>query len=103
MEKIIKKGSLSNINLRELISYRHFILNQFWRNINVIYKQTAFGSVYRILIPIIQSGLFAVIFSEPANAIHVEPPKPVLFCKASTSLFLTETPSILSLIAVFKA
>ena len=63
MEKIIKKGSLSNINLRELISYRHFIFNQFWRNINVIYKQTAFGSVYRILIPIIQSGLFAVIFS----------------------------------------
>lgn len=63
MEKIIKKGSLSNINFKELLSYRHFIINQFWRNINVVYKQTAFGSLWRIFIPIIQSGLFAIIFS----------------------------------------
>ena len=39
MEKIIKKGSLSNINFKELFDYRHFIINQFWRNINVVYNK----------------------------------------------------------------
>ena len=43
------------------------------------------------------------IFSKPANAIHVDPPKPVLFCNFSTLLFFTVTPVMLSLIAVFNA
>ena len=43
------------------------------------------------------------IFSKPANAIHVDPPKPVTFCNFFTYVSFTEIPGTLRLIAVFNA
>jgi lipopolysaccharide transport system permease protein len=65
--RLIEKGSLSKINFSEIYKYRYFIYNVFYRNITVIFKQTAFGYLWRILIPILQSGLIAVVFSGIAN------------------------------------
>lgn len=74
----IKKGSLSKINLREILLYKSFIFNVFYRNITIIFKQTAFGYFWRIIIPVIQSGLIAIVFSGIANLPTDEIP-PFLF------------------------
>ena len=74
----IKKGSLSKIKLSDIFSYKSFIYNVFYRNITVIFKQTAFGYFWRIIIPIIQSGLIAIVFSGIANLPTDEVP-PFLF------------------------
>ncbi len=74
----IKKGNLSKINFSDIYLYRSFIYNVFYRNITVIFKQTALGYFWRIIIPIIQSGLIAIVFSGIAKLPTDEIP-PFLF------------------------
>jgi lipopolysaccharide transport system permease protein len=76
--EIIKKNSLNNINFKSVYSYRSFIYLLFLRNIATIYKQTILGPFWQILIPVIQSGLFTLVFSKIAKLSTDEIP-PFLF------------------------
>jgi lipopolysaccharide transport system permease protein len=65
--QIIKKNSNNKINFKSIYQYRSFIYLLFLRNIATIYKQTIMGPFWQILIPLVQSGLFTLIFSKVAN------------------------------------
>lgn len=65
--EIIKKNSLNKISFKDVYTYRFFIYSLFLRNIATIYKQTVLGPFWQILIPIVQSGLFTLIFSKIAK------------------------------------
>lgn len=67
-EKILKpRSGWQLINLRELIEYRDLFYFLVWRNIKVRYAQTILGFAWAILNPIVQIGIFSIIFGKIAN------------------------------------
>src|SRR5579862_8583739 len=54
----------------ELISRRELLSILIWRDIKVRYKQTVFGILWALLLPLIQTVIFAMIFGRFA---HIPP------------------------------
>ena len=54
----------------ELIARRELLSFLIWRDIKVRYKQTVFGVLWAVLLPLLQTFIFAVIFGRFA---HIEP------------------------------
>ena len=55
------------MNLKEIYEFKYFLLQLIYRNFSLIYKQTVFGPFWQILNPLIQSGIFSLIFGKFAN------------------------------------
>lgn len=54
-------------NLKELYKYKFFLFQLIYRNFSLIYKQTVLGPFWQILNPLIQSGVFSIVFGEFAK------------------------------------
>jgi lipopolysaccharide transport system permease protein len=58
------------LNLRELWSYRELLFFLIWRDVKVKYKQTAFGAGWAILVPLVSTIVFTLVFN---RGLHVKP------------------------------
>lgn len=68
MSKIeIRKGTLSQLNIRDIFKNLNMIYEIVRRDIVVFHKQTALGPFWQIINPLIQSGIFVLIFSNLAK------------------------------------
>lgn len=85
--EIIKKNTLNKIDFKSIFNYRTFIYLLFLRNIATIYKQTIMGPFWQILIPLVQSGLFTLIFSKVAKLPTDEIP-PFLFYSSAMLIWI---------------
>ena len=85
--EIIKKNTLNKIEFETIGKYKTFIYLLFLRNIATIYKQTIMGPFWQILIPIVQSGLFTLIFSKVANLSTDDVP-PFLFYSSAMLIWI---------------
>jgi len=54
-------------DLKEIIKYKFFLVQLIYRNFSLIYKQTVLGPFWQILNPLIQSGVFSLVFGEFAK------------------------------------
>lgn len=70
------------LGLRELWHYRELFGFLVWRDIKVMYKQTALGAAWAILVPLTQMVIFAFIFGEVANLPTDGLPAPVFYYAA---------------------
>jgi lipopolysaccharide transport system permease protein len=66
---IDSRGWIGSI-VAELIARRELLYFLIWRDIKVRYKQTVFGLMWALLLPLIQTLIFTVIFGHFA---HIEP------------------------------
>jgi lipopolysaccharide transport system permease protein len=62
-------GHIGSI-ISELFARRELLFFLIWRDIKVRYKQTVFGVLWAVLLPLLQTFIFAVIFGRFA---HIEP------------------------------
>jgi lipopolysaccharide transport system permease protein len=62
-------GHIGSI-IPELFARRELLFFLIWRDIKVRYKQTVFGVLWAVLLPLLQTFIFAVIFGRFA---HIEP------------------------------
>lgn len=85
--EIIKKNSLNKIEFNSIGKYKTFIYLLFLRNIATIYKQTIMGPFWQILIPLVQSGLFTLIFSKVAKLSTDDVP-PFLFYSSAMLIWI---------------
>jgi len=69
------------VDLREIWEYRELLLFLAWRDIKVRYKQTALGSIWAILQPVIAMLVFAGLFTRVAS-IRTDGPPYALFVYA---------------------
>jgi lipopolysaccharide transport system permease protein len=63
------RGGISS-TLAELLAHRELLWFLIWRDIKVRYKQTVFGVLWAVLLPLTQTIIFAVIFGRFA---HIQP------------------------------
>lgn len=56
-----------SLKLREVWQYRELLYFLIWRDIKVRYKQTALGAVWAILQPVLNTLVFAFLFSRVGN------------------------------------
>ena len=63
------RGRISGI-VAELLSRRELLSFLIWRDIKVRYKQTIFGVLWAVLLPLLQTFIFAMVFGRFA---HIEP------------------------------
>jgi lipopolysaccharide transport system permease protein len=66
---IDSRGGIGS-TVSELFSRRELLSFLIWRDIKVRYKQTVFGVLWAVLLPLLQTFIFAVIFGRFA---HIEP------------------------------
>lgn len=52
------------LDLRELWEYRELLYFLVWRDVKIRYKQTAIGAAWVILQPLLQAGIFTVVFGK---------------------------------------
>jgi lipopolysaccharide transport system permease protein len=67
---IIDSRARIGSSLAELFSRRELLSFLIWRDIKVRYKQTLFGVLWAVLLPLLQTFIFAAIFGRFA---HIEP------------------------------
>ena len=72
-----------NINFKEIIQYWDLILLFVRRDFVVFYKQTILGPIWHIVQPLVNSGIFTIIFSKVAK-IPTDGTPPFLFYMAGT-------------------
>ena len=72
-----------NINFKEIIQYWDLILLFVRRDFVVFYKQTILGPFWHIIQPLVNSGIFTIIFSKVAK-IPTDGVPPFLFYMAGT-------------------
>jgi lipopolysaccharide transport system permease protein len=66
---IDSRGRIGGI-VAELLARRELLSFLVWRDIKVRYKQTIFGVLWAVLLPLLQTFIFAVVFGRFA---HIEP------------------------------
>jgi lipopolysaccharide transport system permease protein len=66
---IDSRGQIGS-TISELLDRRELLFFLIWRDIKVRYKQTVFGVLWAVLLPLLQTFIFAVIFGRFA---HIEP------------------------------
>lgn len=54
----------ASLRLRELWDYRELLYFLVWRDVKVRYKQTAIGAAWVILQPLLQAGVFTIVFGK---------------------------------------
>jgi lipopolysaccharide transport system permease protein len=52
------------LDLRELWAYRELLFFLIWRDVKVKYKQTAFGAAWAILVPLVSTIVFTLVFHQ---------------------------------------
>src|SRR5262249_24292397 len=57
----------STVNLRELWAHRELMYFLIWRDVKVRYKQTALGSAWAILQPVLTMAVFSLFFGRLAK------------------------------------
>jgi lipopolysaccharide transport system permease protein len=61
------------LDLRELWEYRELLFFLVWRDVKIRYKQTAIGAAWVIVQPLLQAGIFTVVFGKfghlPSNGV----------------------------------
>ena len=72
-----------NINFKEIVQYWDLILLFVKRDFVVFYKQTILGPLWHIIQPLVNSGIFTIIFSKVAK-IPTDGVPPFLFYMAGT-------------------
>ena len=72
-----------NINFKEIVQYWDLILLFVKRDFVVFYKQTILGPLWHIIQPLVNSGIFTIIFSKVAK-IPTDGIPPFLFYMAGT-------------------
>lgn len=80
----------ARLNLRELWDYREILYLLVWRDIKILYKQTAIGVGWAILQPILSTAVFSVLFGRivglPSNGV----PYPLFaYCALAPWTYLT--------------
>ena len=77
MEYEIKPKNRSNIDLKELWTFRELFYFFTWRDVKIKYKQTVLGALWAILQPFMLMVVFTLFFSKALKIEHGELPYPV--------------------------
>jgi len=54
----------ASLDLRELWDYRELLFFLVWRDVKIRYKQTAIGAAWVIVQPLLQAGIFTIVFGK---------------------------------------
>jgi lipopolysaccharide transport system permease protein len=65
------------LQLAELWQYRELLFFLTWRDIKVRYRQTVLGVLWAILVPVVSTGLFTIVFARMANVASDGRPYPL--------------------------
>jgi lipopolysaccharide transport system permease protein len=67
-----------HLDVRELWHYRELMFRLVWRDIVVRYKQTFLGVLWSVLVPVLTTGVYVIVYGKFANFPHGTTPYPVL-------------------------
>jgi lipopolysaccharide transport system permease protein len=65
------------LQLGEVWQYRELLYFLTWRDIKVRYRQTVLGVLWAILVPVVSTGLFTIVFARMANVASDGRPYPL--------------------------
>ncbi|MGH7469596.1 MAG: ABC transporter permease [Longimicrobiales bacterium] len=66
-----------SLRLSEVWQYRELLYFLTWRDIKVRYRQTVLGVLWAILVPVVSTGLFTLVFARMANVASDGRPYPL--------------------------